>query len=92
MSRKILSASRLRDELSRRIQRIEEIVDDGVTVEVPRPQWQAPDARGCNWRLGRVRNAAGYEKAIARVVEQAQAEFNLPEPGADAPTLPDWAR
>ena len=44
MIRKTLNASRLRDEVSRRIHRIHELVEDGVKISVPRPQKQEPDA------------------------------------------------
>ncbi len=51
MIRKTLNASRLQDEVSRRIHRIHEIVEDGVKIRVPRPQLQEPDETGCNWTM-----------------------------------------
>ena len=67
MIRKTLNASRLQDEVSRRIHRIHELVEDGVKIRVPRPQLQEPDASGCNWTMKHFGNAAGYERVIDEV-------------------------
>jgi hypothetical protein len=77
MIRKTLNASRLQEEVSRRLHRIHEIVEDGVKIRVPRPQWQEPDNTGCNWTMKHFGNAAGYERDIASVVKAVQAEYNL---------------
>ncbi|MDR3100631.1 MAG: hypothetical protein LBV73_26655, partial [Paraburkholderia sp.] len=61
MLRKTLNASRLQDEVKRRIHRLQEVVDDGVKIGVPRPQLQAPDRTGCNWTMRNFGNAAGFE-------------------------------
>jgi len=37
MVRKKLNASRLQQEVSRRLQRLQEVVDEGVLIGVPRP-------------------------------------------------------
>lgn len=77
MVRKTMNASRLQQEVSRRLQRLQEVVDDGVRIGVPRPQFQAPDAGGCNWTMKHFGNAAGFEAAIADVLARVRAEYNL---------------
>ncbi|MBB6582221.1 hypothetical protein [Ralstonia solanacearum] len=77
MIRKTLNASRLQDEVNRRIHRIHEIIEDGVKIRVPRPQLQEPDETGCNWTMRQFGNAAGYEQAIAVVLKAVRAEYNL---------------
>ena len=77
MIRKTLNASRLRDEVARRIHRVHEIVEDGVKISVPRPQKQEPDASGCNWTMKHFGNAVGYERVVADVVSAVRAEYNL---------------
>lgn len=72
-----MNASRLQQEVSRRLQRAQEVVDDGVLIGVPRPQLQAPDASGCNWTMKHFGNAAGFEAVIAGVLERVRAEYNL---------------
>jgi hypothetical protein len=51
MRRKMLNASQLQQEVNRRIHRLQEIVEDGVKIRVPRPQLQEPDKTGCNWNM-----------------------------------------
>lgn len=77
MHRKTLNASRLQDEVKRRLQRLQEVVEDGVKIVVPRPQAQDPDRTGCNWTMRHFGNAAGFEAAIAGVLAQVQREYNL---------------
>ena len=77
MLRKTLNASRLQEEVKRRIHRLQEVVDDGVKIGVPRPQLQTPDRTGCNWTMRNFGNAAGFEASIAGVLAQVQAEYNL---------------
>ncbi|TDR04123.1 hypothetical protein C7412_10220 [Paraburkholderia silvatlantica] len=77
MLRKTLNASRLQEEVHRRIHKLQEVVDDGVKIGVPRPQRQEPDRSGCNWTMQHFHNAAGFEAAVARVLEQVRAEYNL---------------
>lgn len=77
MLRKTLNASRLQDEVKRRIHRLQEVVDDGVKIGVPRPQLQTPDRTGCNWTMRNFGNAAGFEASVAGVLAQVQAEYNL---------------
>lgn len=95
MLRKTLNASRLQEEVKRRIHRLQEVVDDGVKIGVPRPQLQTPDRAGCNWTMRNFGNAAGFETSIASVLAQVQAEYNLaaqageereaPRPAAEDP-------
>jgi len=80
-----MNASRLQQEVSRRLQRLQEIVDDGVRIGVPRPQLQPADADGCNWTMKHFGNAAGFDAAIAQVLAQVRAEYNLAEDDAHAP-------
>ncbi len=75
--RKTLNASRLQEEVHRRIHKLQEVVDDGVKIGVPRPQRQEPDRSGCNWTMPHFHNAAGFEATVARVLEQVRAEYNL---------------
>jgi hypothetical protein len=86
MIRKTLNASRLQEEVSRRIHRIHEVVEDGVKIRVPRPQMREPDKSGCNWDMKHFGNAAGYERDIAAVLNAVRAEYNLSEEskGADS--------
>jgi len=77
MLRKTLNASRLQEEVHRRIHRLQEVIDDGVKIGVPRPQMQAPDRSGCNWTMEHFHNAAGFEASVARVLEQVRTEYNL---------------
>lgn len=79
MTRKTLNASRLQDEVSRRLHRIHEIVEDGVKFRVPRPQLQDPDKSGCNWTMKHFGNAIGYERFIDEVLTAVKAEYNLSE-------------
>lgn len=77
MIRKSLNASRLQDEVSRRLHRIHEIVEDGVKIRVPRPQKQEPDASGCNWTMKHFGNAVGYDRFVEEVLRAVRAEYNL---------------
>lgn len=77
MIRKSLNASRLQEEVSRRIHRIHEIVEDGVKIRVPRPQKQEPDATGCNWTMKHFGNAVGYERIVEEVLRSVRTEYNL---------------
>lgn len=77
MLRKTLNASRLQEQVHRRLHRLQEVVEDGVKIGVPRPLWQAPDRSGCNWTMQHFGNAAGFEASIERVLKQVQDEYNL---------------
>lgn len=77
MIRKTLNASRLQDEVSRRLHRIHEIVEDGVKIRVPRPQKQEPDKSGCNWTMQHFGNAVGYQRFVDEVLFAVRAEYNL---------------
>lgn len=77
MIRKTLNASRLQNEVSRRLHRIHELVEDGVKIRVPRPQKQDPDKSGCNWTMKHFGNAVGYERFVEEVLAAVQAEYNL---------------
>lgn len=87
MLRKTLNASRLQDEVSRRLHKLQEVIDDGVKFTVPRPQLQSADRMGCNWTMKHFGNAAGFESAIADVLAKVQAEYNL---AADDEEAAEW--
>jgi hypothetical protein len=75
--RKTLNASRLQQEVDRRIHRLQEVVEDGVKIRVPRPQLEEPDKTGCNWNMTNFGNAVGFERDIERVLKAVRAEYNL---------------
>ncbi|MGF6805352.1 hypothetical protein OKW30_000478 [Paraburkholderia sp. Clong3] len=77
MIRKTLNASQLQQEVSRRIHRLQEIVEDGVKIRVPRPQLQEADKTGCNWDMTHFGNAIGFERDIEGVLKAMRAEYNL---------------
>lgn len=77
MLRKTLNASRLQAEVSRRLHKLQEVIDDGVKFVVPRPRLQSADRTGCNWTMKHFGNAAGFEAVIAEVLATVQAEYNL---------------
>ncbi|MFM0324859.1 hypothetical protein [Caballeronia glebae] len=77
MIRKTLNASRLQQEVDRRIHRLQEVAEDGVKIRVPRPQLEEPDKTGCNWNMTNFGNAVGFERDIERVLKAVRAEYNL---------------
>ncbi|MFL9928058.1 hypothetical protein P0D88_02045 [Paraburkholderia sp. RL18-103-BIB-C] len=77
MMRKMLNASQLQQEVNRRIHRLQEIVEDGVKIRVPRPQLQEIDKTGCNWNMTHFGNAVGFERDIEGVLKAVRAEYNL---------------
>lgn len=84
MIRKTLNASRLQQEVSRRLQRAPEVIEEGVRITVPRPHLQEPDKKGCNWSMKHFGNAAGFERSIATALEAVQREYNLADDARDA--------
>jgi hypothetical protein len=77
MIRKTLNASQLQQEVNRRIHRLQEIVEDGVKIRVPRPQSHEADKTGCNWNMTHFGNAVGFERDIEGVLKAVRAEYNL---------------
>jgi len=77
MIRKTLNASQLQQEVDRRIHRLQEVVDDGVKIRVPRPRLQEADKTGCNWNMTHFGNAAGFERSIEGVLKAVRTEYNL---------------
>ena len=77
MIRKTLNTSQLQQEVHRRIHRLQEIIEDGVKIRVPRPQLQEPDKTGCNWNMTHFGNAVGFERDIEGVLKTVRAEYNL---------------
>lgn len=88
MLRKTLNASRLQEEVARRLQRLQAVQEDGVKIQVPRPRLRAPDASGCNWDMPEFGNAVGFKRDIASVLEAVRREFNLVDhAGGETPPL-----
>jgi hypothetical protein len=83
MVRQTLNASRLQELVSRRLHKLQEVIDDGVKFVVPRPQLQPADRTGCNWTMKHFGNAAGFESVIADVLARVQSEYNLATEGED---------
>jgi hypothetical protein len=77
MIRKTLNASQLQQEVNRRMHRLQEIVEEGVKIRVPRPQLQEADKTGCNWNMTHFGNAVGFERDIEGVLKAVRAEYNL---------------
>lgn len=77
MAKRERSRRVIKEEVSRRIQNIDEIADDGARVRVPDPTPHDRDARGRNWDMGRFGNARGYEASIRAVVDDVRDEFDL---------------
>jgi hypothetical protein len=73
----MLNASQLQQEVDRRIHRLQEVVDDGVKIRVPRPQLHESDKTGCNWSMTNFGNAVGFERDIEGVLKAMRAEYNL---------------
>ena len=89
MLRKTLNASRLQEEVSRRLHKLQEVIDDGVKFTVPRPQPQPADRTGCNWTMKHFGNAAGFDRDIAAVLQAVQREFNLADGASDLAGIAD---
>jgi hypothetical protein len=87
MLRKTRTASQLQDEVSRRIHRAPEVVEDGVKIRVPRPHMKEPDASGCNWTMQHFGNAIGFERTIDDALKAVQKEYNLSEETKDLNSL-----
>ncbi|GAB7523404.1 hypothetical protein [Paraburkholderia sp. 2C] len=87
MIRKTRTASQLQDEVSRRIQRLPDVVEEGVKIRVPRPRLQEPDASGCNWDMKHFGNMAGHQNAVAEVVAAVRREFNMSTEAKDLNSL-----
>lgn len=78
MIRKTANASRLQEEVRKRLDRLPAVVEEGVTIMVPRPRLlPEPDKTGCNWTMKHFGNAAGFDRDIAAVLQAVQREFNL---------------
>lgn len=77
MSKRERSAHVLRDEVSLRIHRIDEIADDGAKIHVPLPESHPRDKRGRNWDMAFHNSARGYEASVRVVVDEVRDEFDL---------------
>ncbi|AQV94897.1 MULTISPECIES: hypothetical protein [Cupriavidus] len=67
----------LQDEVSRRIQQIYEIGEDGAKIRVPAPVPHPRDARGRNWDMTGFGNVYGYEASVRAAVDKVRDEFDL---------------
>lgn len=85
MAKRERPARALQDEVSRRIQRLDEIVDEGLKVRVPVPQPHPRDAWGRNWDMQGFGHVRGHERAIRAVVDKVRDEFDLSENPATPP-------
>ena len=84
MIRKTLNASRLQEEVRKRLDRMPAVVEEGVKIMVPRPRPLAePDRTGCNWTMKHFGNAAGFERDIEAVLQTVQREYNLADDASD---------
>ena len=84
MIRKTLNASRLQEEVGKRLNRMPSIVEDGAKIAVPRPSLlPEPDRTGCNWTMKHFGNAAGFERDIDTVLKAVQREYNLADDASD---------
>lgn len=78
MTRVLMSATEIQHEIQKRINQIQEIIEDGKTVTVLGIQALADfDENGCNWSAEHFSNARGYEPDILRVVADVQAIANI---------------
>jgi hypothetical protein len=70
MTRILMSVSEIKDELQKRINQIQEVIEDGKTVKVLGIQQLAQiDDNGCNWSsVVHLSNSQGYESDISRIV------------------------
>lgn len=90
MIRKTANASRLQDEVRKRLDRLPAVVEEGVRIVVPRPDRLAePDKAGCNWTMKHFGNAAGFDRDIAAVLQAVQREFNLADAESDPASIAD---
>lgn len=80
MNRKAVSAEQIQREVDARLNSIQEVIEDKARINVPLPQWNEPNATGSNWHMSVFGgDARGYTDAIARVVAEVQAIYNLAE-------------
>ncbi len=78
MAKRERSRRVLQDEVSRRIQQIDEIAEDGARIRVPEPKPHPRDARGRNWDMaGPFGSTRGYEASIRAVIDKVRDEFDL---------------
>ncbi|AOY96178.1 hypothetical protein BKK79_31640 [Cupriavidus sp. USMAA2-4] len=86
MAKRERSARVLQEEASRRIQKVDEIADEGARIRVPLPQAHPRDARGRNWDIKGIGKGSGHERAVREVVDRLRDEFDLGEaPAGSAP-------
>ena len=84
MIRKTANASRLQEEVRKRLDRLPAVVEESVKIMVPRPQRLAePDKTGCIWTMKHFGNAAGFDRDIATVLQAVQREYNLADGACD---------
>jgi hypothetical protein len=77
MAKRARSAPLLQAELSRRIHRLDDVLEDGVRLTVPLPQAHERDKRGRNWDLKRFDDHRSYARSIREVIDAMRDEFDL---------------
>lgn len=83
MTRQTKDAAGLQAEVSRLINALRDVQEDGVSIKVPRPvPVERTDESKPNWTM-RERdfgNARGFERDIAKIVAEAQKRYDLKPP------------
>lgn len=83
MTRQTKDAAGLQAEVSRLIQALRDVQEDGVSIKVPRPVMvERSDESKPNWTMKErdFGNARGFERDIAKIVAEAQKRYDLKPP------------
>jgi hypothetical protein len=83
MARQLKDAGGLQAEVSRLINALRDVQEDGVSIKVPKPvAVERTDPSQPNWTMKErdFGNARGFERDIARIVQEAQKRFDLKPP------------
>jgi hypothetical protein len=87
MARQLKDAAGLQAEVTRMLRAVTDKDDDGASIKVPRPvPVDRSDESQPNWTMKErdFGNARGFERDIAKVVQEAQKRFDL-KPSAPPP-------
>ncbi len=77
MSKSELTAQEIQFKLQEQIEKISEVLEDGVTLQAPLPYWHADDASGCNWNISVVANSVAYVQQIVGIVSAMRSVYQL---------------
>lgn len=80
MYKKVLTAKQITEKVQTLIDKLEEVVEDNVTVVVSTAYWHSPDSDGCNWNIGSVQNGSAYTDSIRKIIGGVRAEVNIVNP------------